>query len=142
VDHGTKAAVETVFATRRFLINRNLGLRTQNPRDSQDLPFGCSLKGKNVGVLTFEPAEFIFGCQLVAGKEAAGQKEHVNKQNSENSASHSGNFRMVFEWLNYILVTRYFKVRDRNMRSPACSPRQRDNANLTSVSDCWMALKN
>jgi hypothetical protein len=61
------------------LIDRNLGLRVQNPRDGQDLGFRCALKGKNIGVLTFESDEFVFGYGLIAGNEAAGQKERVNK---------------------------------------------------------------
>jgi hypothetical protein len=37
------------------------------------------LEGQNIGVLTFESDEFVFGYGLIAGDEAAGQKEHVNK---------------------------------------------------------------
>jgi len=45
VDHGTKAAVETIFAARRRLIDRDLGICTQNPRDRKNLAFRCALKG-------------------------------------------------------------------------------------------------
>jgi len=67
---------ETVFATRRCLIDRNLGLRVQNPRDGQDFGFRCALKGKNIGVFTFEFGEFVFGYGLVAGNKAASQQGH------------------------------------------------------------------
>jgi hypothetical protein len=62
----------------------------QNPRDGQYFGFRCALKGKNIGVLAFESDEFVFGYGLITGNEAAGQKEHVNKQNSERNASHNG----------------------------------------------------
>ena len=90
VNHRTEAAVETVFATRRCLIDRHFRLRTQNPGDGQNLGFRYFLKGENVRVLTFESGEFVFSYRLVAGKKAAGQNQRMNKQNSENSASRNG----------------------------------------------------
>src|SRR6266480_296604 len=89
VNHGTEAAVETVFATRRRTIDRDLGVRAQNPGDGQNLAFRCALKGENVGVLTFECGEFVFGYRLVAGEETAGQKGHVGRQNYKNNESHN-----------------------------------------------------
>jgi len=54
VNHGAVAAVETIFATRRCLIDRDLGIRVQNPGDCQNLAFRCALKGENVSILAFE----------------------------------------------------------------------------------------
>ncbi len=64
VNHGTMAAVETVFATRRRLIDRDVGFRAQNSSDRQNLAFGCALKGENVAVLALDLGEFVFSCWL------------------------------------------------------------------------------
>src|SRR5262249_52653374 len=74
---------------RRRTIDRDLGIRAQNPSDGQNLAFRCALKGENVGVFPFECGEFVFGYRLVIGEEVAGQKEHVGSQNYENNASHN-----------------------------------------------------
>ena len=71
MDHGTLAAVETVFATRRCLIDRHLRLRAQNFGDGKNLLFRCAVKGQNVGVITFECGEFVFGFWLIACDKSA-----------------------------------------------------------------------
>jgi hypothetical protein len=74
VNHGPKAAVETVFAARRRAIEREFGICTQNPSNSENLAFRCALKGDYVGVITFEFGEFVFGYGLFAGKKGVTQK--------------------------------------------------------------------
>src|SRR5438093_8508936 len=80
VNHCAESAVKTVFATCSGLVDRNLGFRTQNPGDGQNLGFRCPCQGENVGVLTFECGEFVFGYRLAARKQATSQKAHVNNQ--------------------------------------------------------------
>src|SRR5206468_9753193 len=88
VNHGTMAAVETVFATRRRLIDGDVGFRAQNSSDRQNLAFGCAFKGENVRVLALDLGEFVFGCCLLAGEKAADRESHLASHNYENNASH------------------------------------------------------
>jgi hypothetical protein len=83
------AAVETVFATRRRLIDRDIGFGAQNSSDRQDLAFGCALQGENIAVFTLDLGEFVFSCWLVAGENAACLKRHADSQNCENNGSHN-----------------------------------------------------
>src|SRR5205809_3388599 len=89
VNHRTEAAVETVFATRRRLIDRDVGFRAQNSSDRQNLAFGCALQGKNVAVLALHLGEFVFSCWLVAGEKEACLKRHADSQNCESNGSHN-----------------------------------------------------
>jgi hypothetical protein len=79
------AAVETVFATRHRLIDRDVGFHAQNSSDRQNLAFGCALKGENIAVLALDLGEFVFSCWLVAREKAACQKRQADSQNYESN---------------------------------------------------------
>jgi hypothetical protein len=96
------AAVETVFATCRRLIDRDVGFRAQNSSDRQNLAFGCALQGENVAVLALNLGEFVFSCWLVAGEKAACLKRHADNQNCESNGSHNVTCKWRFERRNYI----------------------------------------
>ena len=87
MNHCTESAVKTVFATCSGLIDPNLGFRTQNPGDGQNLGFRCACQGENVGVLTFECGEFVLGYRLAARKEATEKGLEVLKDRRRDTSS-------------------------------------------------------
>jgi hypothetical protein len=89
VNHRAQAGVETVFATRRRLIDRNPGFCVKNFGDCQDFAFRGALKGQDVGVLGFHFGEFVSRDWCVGAEKTTGQKRDVASDNDKNNTSHS-----------------------------------------------------
>ena len=89
VNHRAQTGIETVFATRRRLVDGDLGFRTKNSSDGQDLAFRGALKGQDISVFAFDFGEFVCRVRCVAGEETTGQNERVCSNNYKNDAAHN-----------------------------------------------------
>src|SRR4029078_8228592 len=87
--HHGRATLETVLASIRGVVNRQIGIPAQKMGDSQDFALCRSLEGQDVTILALELGRLLLGSGVLAGNQAARQKRNVSSQDEESGAHHN-----------------------------------------------------